>query len=210
MKFLFDYFPLFLFFGAYKWAGVYPDMAHALATEYLSAIVSGGVVNQEQTPIMLATVAGIAATFFQVAYLLMRRKAVPGMLWLSLFIFVVFGGAGIYFHDATFIKWKPTLIYWLFALALLLAHVFFNKNLMRKTMETQIKLPDFVWKKLLFAWIAFLSALGALNLFVAFVVYKNDLSAWVSFKAFGATGIFFVFIIVQTLFLSKYILEEDA
>lgn len=210
MKFLFDYFPLFLFFGTYKWAGANGETAHALVTHYLSGLVSGGVVAPAQAPIMLATLVGILATFMQVAYLLLRKKPVHGMLWLSLFIFVVFGGAGIYFHDDSFIKWKPTLIYWLFGLALLIGHVFFNKNLMRKTMEAQIKLPDAVWQKLLLAWVVFFAAIGALNLLVAFVIFKDDLSAWVSFKAFGTTGIFFVFIIAQTVLLSKYIQEEDA
>ncbi|MET3130712.1 intracellular septation protein [Oxalobacteraceae bacterium GrIS 1.11] len=209
MKFLFDYIPLFLFFGAYKWAGIYTDAAHALLTQYLSGFVSGGVIAPAQAPIMLATVVGILATFFQVVYLLARRQPVHGMLWLSLFIFVVFGGAGIYFHDDTFIKWKPTLIYWLFALALLISQVFFKKNLMRKAMEAQIKLPDAIWQKLLYAWMLFFAAVGVLNLYVAFVIYKNDLSAWVSFKAFGTTAIFFVFIVGQTFFLSKY-MEEDA
>jgi intracellular septation protein len=210
MKFLFDYLPLFLFFGVYKWAGGNEEAAHALVTQYLSGFVSGGVVAAAQAPIMLATLVGILATFMQVAYLLLRKHPVPGMLWLSLFIFVVFGGAGIYFHDDSFIKWKPTLIYWLFGLALVIGQVFFNKNLMRKTMEAQIKLPDAVWQKLLMAWVVFFAAIGALNLFVAFVLFKDDLSAWVSFKAFGTTGIFFVFIIAQTLFLSKYIQEGDA
>lgn len=209
MKFLFDYIPLFLFFGVYKWAGGNEDTAYALVSQYLSAFISGGVAAKAQAPIMLATLAGIAATFLQVAYLLARRQKVHGMLWVSLFVFVVFGGAGIYFHDDTFIKWKPTLIYWLFGLSLLIAQVFFKKNLMRNAMEAQIKLPDPIWHKILVAWMVFLALIGALNLFVAFVIYKNDLSAWVSFKAFGTTGIFFVFIIAQTLFLSKYI-QEDA
>jgi intracellular septation protein len=131
------------------------------------------------------------------------------MLWVSLVVIGVFGGATIYFHDDNFIKWKPTLIYWLSGLALLIAHVFFKKNLMRKAMEAQVSLPEDVWKKLLYAWITFFAAIGALNLLVAFVIYKGDTSAWVSFKAFGATGIFFAFIVCQTIFLSKHI-KGDA
>ncbi|MEG1118611.1 MAG: septation protein IspZ, partial [Janthinobacterium sp.] len=65
------------------------------------------------------------------------------------------------------------------------------------------------WNQLLAAWIIFFGAIGALNLFVAFVLYKGDMAAWVSFKAFGATGIFFAFIVAQTLFLAKHI-KEDA
>jgi intracellular septation protein len=101
------------------------------------------------------------------------------------------------------------LIYWLSGLALLIAYVGFKKNLIRKTMEAQVQLPDAVWNQLLAAWIIFFGAIGALNLFVAFVLYKGDMAAWVSFKAFGATGIFFAFIVAQTLFLAKHI-KEDA
>ncbi|HAT33236.1 MAG TPA: septation protein A [Janthinobacterium sp.] len=209
MKLLFDFFPLLMFFGSYKLADGHQATAHELVTQYLSGFISGGVVTVQQAPMILATLVGIVATALQVSYLLLRGRKVDGMLWVSLVVFVVFGGAGIYFHDDTFIKWKPTLIYWISGLALLIGHVFFKKNLMRKAMETQIKLPDEVWHKLLFAWMGFFAAIGALNLFVAFVIYKNDLAAWVSFKAFGTTGIFFVFIIGQTLFLSKHI-KEDA
>ena len=177
--------------------------------QYLSGFVSGGLIKADQAPWILATLVGIIATACQVSYLLLRGRKVDGMLWLSLFIFVVFGGASIYLHDDFFLKWKPTLIYWLSGLALLIAHVGFKKNLIRKTMEAQVQLPEVVWNQLLAAWIIFFGAIGALNLFVAFVLYKGDMAAWVSFKAFGATGIFFAFIVAQTLFLAKHI-KEDA
>jgi intracellular septation protein len=209
MKFLFDMFPLLLFFGAYKWGSGHEETAHAVVAQYLSGLISGGVVAASQSPLILATAVGIAATVVQIGYLLARGKKVDGMLWLSLVVIGVFGGATIYFHDDTFIKWKPTLIYWLSGLALLIGQVVFKKNLLRKGMEAQIKLPEEVWAKLVFAWIGFLAAMGALNLLVAFVIYKGDTGAWVSFKAFGATGLFLAFVIGQTLFLSKYI-KEDA
>jgi intracellular septation protein len=209
MKFLFDMFPLLLFFGAYKWGSGHEEAAHSVVAQYLSGLISGGVVAASQSPLILATAVGIAATVVQIAYLLTRGKKVDGMLWLSLVVIGVFGGATIYFHDDTFIKWKPTLIYWLSGLALLIGQVVFKKNLLRKGMEAQIKLPEEVWLKLVCAWIGFLAAMGALNLLVAFVIYKGDTGAWVSFKAFGATGLFLAFVIGQTLFLSKYI-KEDA
>ncbi len=209
MKFLFDFFPLLAFFIAYKLAGHDQAAAHALVEQYLSGVISGGVIKPDQAPLMIATLVGIVATALQVGYLIARKRKVDGMLWLSLVVFVVFGGSSIYFHNDNFIKWKPTLIYWLSGLALLVGHVFFKKNFIRKTMESQVKLPEDVWQKLLFAWITFFAAIGVLNLFVAFVFYAGDTAAWVSFKAFGATGIFFVFIVCQTLFLAKHI-KEDA
>ncbi|MBW3509587.1 MULTISPECIES: septation protein A [Janthinobacterium] len=209
MKFLFDLFPLIAFFAAFKLGGMYEAATHDFVQQYLSGFVSGGLIKADQAPWILATLVGIIATACQVSYLLLRGRKVDGMLWLSLFIFVVFGGASIYLHDDFFLKWKPTLIYWLSGLALLIAHVGFKKNLIRKTMEAQVQLPDAVWNQLLAAWIIFFGLLGALNLFVAFVLYQGDMAAWVSFKAFGATGIFFAFIVAQTLFLAKHI-KEDA
>ena len=209
MKFLFDLFPLIAFFAAFKLGGMYEAATHDFVQQYLSGFVSGGLIKADQAPWILATLVGIVATACQVSYLLLRKRKVDGMLWLSLFIFVVFGGASIYLHDDFFLKWKPTLIYWLSGLALLIAHVGFKKNLIRKTMEAQVQLPEAVWNQLLAAWIIFFGAIGALNLFVAFVLYKGNMAAWVSFKAFGATGIFFAFIVAQTLFLAKHI-KEDA
>lgn len=209
MKFLFDLFPVILFFVVFKWGDGNQEAAHALVSHYMSGLISGGAIVAAQAPIMLATVVGIAATALQISYLLLRRRKVDAMLWVSLVIIVFFGGATIYFHNDDFIKWKPTILYWCFGLSLVVGHVFFKKNLMRKVMESQIKLPDTVWNTLNYAWALFFVFLGLLNLFVAFVVFKADTAAWVSFKLFGITGIFIVFIIGQTMFLSKYI-KEDA
>jgi intracellular septation protein len=119
------------------------------------------------------------------------------------------GGATIYFHDAKFILWKPTILYWAFALALFVAQFGFRNNLIRKVMEAQIRLPEPVWIKVNYAWMAFFALIGVLNLFMAFVVFKDNFGAWVSFKLFGVTGIFFAFIVIQTLMLSKHIQEQE-
>lgn len=209
MKFLFDLFPVLLFFGVYKYGESNRDWAHGLATQYLGGLISGGQVPPEQSAILLATAVAIVATAFQIGYLLLRGRKVDGMLWLSLGVILVAGGATIYFHDETFIKWKPTILYWAFAGALLVAQVFYRKNLMRSVMEASVKLPDPVWTRVGYSWIVFFIAMGLLNLLMAFVVFRTDTGAWVSFKLFGFTGIFFAFVIVQTLMLSKYI-QEDA
>lgn len=209
MKFLFDLFPVILFFLVYKLGEGHQEAAHAFATQYLGSLVSGGQLTAAQSPIMLATAVGIIATVLQIGYLLVRGRKVDGMLWLSLGVIAVMGGATIYFHDENFIKWKPTILYWAFGLALAVAQLGFRNNLMRKVMEANIQLPEAVWDRVGYAWMGFLAAMGALNLFVAFVVFRADTSAWVSFKLFGFTAIFFVFIFVQMLFLSKH-MKEDA
>jgi intracellular septation protein len=209
MKFLFDFFPLILFFAVYKLGMGNEQAALALVNQYLGGMTSGTVA-AEQAPIMLATVVGIIATVLQIGYLLVRRQKVHGMLWVSFGVIAIMGGATIYFHDDTFIKWKPTILYWTFGVALFVSQVFLRKNLMRKVMEDAVKLPEPIWARVGYAWMAFLFFLGALNLLMAFVVFKADTSAWVSFKVFGMTGIFFAFVIAQTFLLFKYIPQEDA
>src|SRR5437763_7116150 len=209
MKFLFDLFPVILFFVVYELAKVSPAVAHAIAQHFLGGLVSGGVVAADQAAILLATAAAIIATVLQIAYLLVRGRKVDGMLWLSLAVIVVMGGLTIYFHDEDFIKWKPTILYWAFGLAIFVAQFGFKTNLMRKAMEEQIKLPDPVWTRVGYAWTAFFVAQGLLNLFMAFVVFKGNTDAWVKFKMFGAPGLLFAFVVIQTLMLSKHI-QEDA
>nr|WP_217344433.1 septation protein A [Noviherbaspirillum sp. L7-7A]MBV0878583.1 septation protein A [Noviherbaspirillum sp. L7-7A] len=202
MKFLFDMFPVILFFGVFKWGEGHADAAQAMVGQYLSGLVSGGSVGPEQAPILLATAVAIIATIAQIAYLLIRGRKVDGMLWVSLAIIVVFGGATIYFHNEAFIKWKPTVLYWVFAVVLVGAQLTMGKNLIRLMMKAQIDLPDPVWTRLNLAWAGFFAAMGALNLYIAF---NFPTSVWVNFKLFGFMGLMIAFVIAQTMFLSKYI-----
>ena len=210
MKILFDFLPLLVFFGCYKLGGMYPEAALAFVNTHMSGMLSGGSATADQAPMVIATLAGILANAAQIVYLKLRGRKVDFMLWLSLFLFVVFGGLTIYFHDEIFIKWKPTMIYWCFAVGLLAARYWFKNNLIRKAMGSQLTLPDDVWEKLNLSWTAFFAALGFINLFVAFVLFKSDTASWVSFKAFGTTGLTFAFIIVQTIYLAKYLKDEEV
>lgn len=206
MKFLFDLFPVILFFGMFKWGENNPDAAQALAQQTMSGLVSGGMVTLAQAPILLATAIAIIATFGQIAYLMLRRKKVDNMLWISLAIITVFGGATIWFHNDTFIKWKPTVLYWCFGAALLIAQSLFGKNLIRLMMEKQISLPAPVWNRLSLSWAAFFVAMGLVNLYVA---YSFTTAVWVNFKMFGFTGLMLAFVIAQSVFLSKYVKDTQ-
>jgi intracellular septation protein len=208
MKFLFDFFPVLLFFGAYKFAGMHAEAAQLFTNTYLGGIISGGSVTAEQAPIVLATLIGIIATVLQIVYLKLRGRKVEGVMWFSLAMFVFFGGLTIYLHDETFIKWKLSIVYWVFAVGLLASDLLFKKNLMRKSMGEFVELPDRSWTRINLAWVAFFTAMGVLNWYVAFVLFKGDTDAWVSFKAFGTTAIMFVFIIGQTVYLSRHM--KDA
>ena len=207
MKFLFDLFPVLLFFGIFRWGEGNPEAAQSLVMKAFSGIASGGVISAAQAPIMLATAVAIVATFAQIGYLLARKKKVDAMLWVSLVVIVVFGGATIYFNSETFIKWKPTVLYWCFGFALLVSQTVFRKNLIRALMESQVSLPDPVWTRLSYAWVAFLGLMGVINLYVAF--WGNfSTSAWVNFKLFGGIGLMFVFVIAQSVYLSRHM--KDA
>ncbi len=176
MKFLFDLFPVILFFIAFKFADIY-----------------------------VATGVAIAATAGQIAWVWFRHRKVDTMLWVSLVIVVVFGGATLLLRDETFIKWKPTVLYWLFGAALLVSSQFFGRNLIRSLLEQQMTLPEPVWSRLNLAWVGFFAAMGVLNLFVA---YSFPTDTWVNFKLFGGMGLMFAFVVLQSLLLAKY-MEED-
>ncbi|MEY3899819.1 MAG: septation protein A [Burkholderiaceae bacterium] len=206
MKLLFDLFPVILFFAVFKFAGAQPEAAQAFASHYLAFLVADGEITAQQAPILLSTAVAILATLAQVLWLLLRRRHVDTMLWVSLVIIVVFGGATIYFHDEMFIKWKPTVLYWCFALALIGAQLVLRKNLIRSLMGQQMSLPDPVWDKLNLAWSAFFAAMGALNLYIAF---NFPLELWVNFKMFGFIGLMIAFVIAQTAYLSRYLKEPE-
>jgi len=200
MKFLFDLLPVFLFFGVYKLAGANEEAAFQMAGAWL-----GDGVTAKQVPILLATVVAILATFGQVAWVWARHRKVDKMLWISLGIIVVLGGATLFFHNPTFMKWKPTALYWLFGGVLAGSALLFRNNLIRRMMEKQIQLPDPVWERLNLAWAAFFFIMGGINLYVA---YSFSEEAWVNFKLFGGMGLMLAFVLAQGFFLSKY-LEED-
>lgn len=154
--------------------------------------------------IVLATAVALAAGIIQAAFIWIKYKKLQTMQWLSLVLIVIFGGATIVFKDAHFIMWKPSILFWLMATALLASHVL-GKNVLQTTMGKEITLPDAVWRKLTFAWVLFLAMMGVLNLWVA---YRFTEAQWVNYKLFGSTGLLIVFVLAQTAYLSRFIPRE--
>jgi intracellular septation protein len=206
MKLLFDFLPIILFFVAFKVADANKAAAAAFATSHFGFMVSGGIVGPEEAPVLLATVVVVIATLLQVAVLLARGKKVDMMLWVSLALVVVMGGLTIWLHSETFIKWKPTLLYWVMAAVLAVAWLGWRKNLIRLLLGQQLNLPEAVWLRLNFAWASFFAAMGALNLWVA---YTFSTPAWVNFKLFGIMGLLLVFALAQGVYLSRHIRDEE-
>jgi len=208
MKILFDLLPIILFFIAFKWGEGHRDVAAQWMTQYLGFAVSGGVVGPTEAPTLLATVVVIAVTLLQVVVLKALRKPVDRMLWAGLGIVVVLGGLTLWFHDETFIKWKPTAIYWLMGAGLFITEVVLGKKMLNQMMGGQIQVPDAVWRQLGWAWVAFFTGMGVLNLYVAFN-FPTD--TWVSFKLWGSLGLTLVFTLLQGLYLSRHMpAEADA
>lgn len=179
MKFLFDLFPIILFFAAFKLGGIY-----------------------------VATVVAIVATFLQIAWVWLKHRKVDAMLWVSLIVITVFGGMTLYFGNETFIKWKPTVLYWTFACALAGSAVILKKNLIRTLLSEQFEAPENVWSRLNWSWVGFFAFMGFANLAVAFFLNVST-EIWVDFKVFGGIGFTLLFALAQGLVLSKYVEEKE-
>lgn len=176
MKLISDFLPIVLFFIAYEVRDIY-----------------------------FATAVAIAASVVLIAWTALRGRRVEPMQWATLLIIVVFGGLTLLLRDETFIKWKPTVLYGLFAAVLAGGRMMFGRNLVRSVMGKQLALPEPVWHRLNLAWIAFFVAMAALNLAVA---YRFPTDVWVDFKLFGTMGLTIAFVIAQALWLGRYVQEE--
>lgn len=202
MKLLFDLFPVILFFATFKYYGSNPEGAAAL----VGSLLGSAVLDVKQAPILLATIVVIAATAAQIAWVHFRHGKVDKMLWVSLVLVSVFGGMTLIFQDETFIKWKPTILYWAFAGSMAFAALVLKKNPIKAMLGEQLTLPEDVWGRLNLAWIGFFLFMGVLNLIVAFN-FSTDI--WVDFKLFGGMGLLLLFVLGQGLMLSKYVEEKQ-
>ncbi len=206
MKLLLDFLPILLFFGTFKFAETRKEAAADFATQHFGFLVSGGKVGPGEAPVLLATVVVILATLAQVLWLKARGRKVDTTLWVSLVLVVVFGGLTIWFHSETFIKWKPSVLYWAMGTALWLAPLVSGKNLLKVLLGEQMQLPPKVWHRLNFAWVAFFAGMGLLNLWVA---YSFSTDTWVNFKLFGGIGLMLLFTLAQGVYLSRH-MEDPA
>lgn len=189
MKLFFDFLPIVLFFVAYKFGG---GIYHWDGQEY------------DIKGIYVATAVMIVASTLQVAITWLLTRKVEKSHLITLVLVLVLGGATLWLQNPNFIKWKPTAVNWLFALGFLGAQLFTNKTLLERMMAEHIQLPDAIWLRLNIAWILFFIISGLANLYVAF---NFEEATWVNFKLFGLLGMTILFIVGQSIYLSKYIEE---
>jgi intracellular septation protein len=178
MKLLFDLFPVVLFFAAFKLYDIY-----------------------------VATATAIGATILQISWLKARGKPVSKLMWLTLGVILVFGGATLVLHDEWFIKLKPTALYWAIAGILVVGKSLFKRDLLKVLLGEHLEMPDVAWSLMSWMWIAFFAFMGAANLYVA---QNFTTEAWVNFKVFWSMGLILAFSVVQALVLARYLPQKEA
>lgn len=172
MKFLFDYFPIICFFIAYKFYGIY-----------------------------IATAVTMVASFLQVSYFWLKHRRFEKLHWITLALVLILGGSTLIFHKEIFIKWKPSIIYWLFTIILVITQLFGSKPLLHRMLGDKIIIPDKIWSRLNMSWAIFFLFLGILNLYV---VYNFNTNSWVNFKLFGTLGLILIFAVAQAFYMARY------
>jgi intracellular septation protein len=188
LKFLYDFLPIIIFFATYK------------------------LTNND---IYAATFAAIIATVIHTAIQWFLHKKLENQHIINLVVILLFGGMTLLFQDDAFIKWKVTVINWLFGLVLLGGHFIGKKNIIQRQLDHAINLPAAIWKRLNLMWVGFFFFCGLINIYVAFY-YGLDLSEelrqeiWVEFKLYGMLGLTFAFMIFQIFYLQRHMIEEPA
>jgi len=177
MKQLLEFIPIILFFVTYKIYDIY---------------TATGVI--------------IVATIIQVGFTWFKYKKVEPMQWITLGLIIVMGGATIYLQNEQFIKWKLTIIEWLFGLAFLGSQFFGKKPFVERMMGANLELPANIWKRLNLMWATFFISVGFINIYVMQNYNTDD---WVTFKTFGVPGLMMIFIILQMLLIYKHIPETE-
>lgn len=186
MKFLFDLFPLLLFFGTFKLYGIYA-----------------------------ATLAAIIGSALQVGLYWLKTRSFEKMHLITLAIIVVMGGLTLFLKDDRFIKWKPTILYWIFSVIILASQFIGKSTIMEKLMGSQLSMPKAIWSKVNLSWGLFFLVAGLLNVYVAFYYGGSEITEqartdlWVNFKVFGLMILTLAFAIIQALMIAKHIKPDE-
>lgn len=173
MKLILDFLPIVIFFVVYKFTG----------------------------DLVTATAVLIPATMIQIAYIKWSTGKVEKMHLVTLIMVIFFGGLTVLLKDGVFIKWKPTVVNWLFAVVFLGSQFIGKKTVVQRIMESGVKMPEHAWRGLNLVWVGFFTVMGLVNLYVAFNFSEE---VWVDFKLFGMLGLTIVFIVVQGFYIVRH------
>ena len=182
MKFLFDFFP---------------------AVAFLIALF---IPENREEGIYLATKVIIVTSFLQIIVSWLFTRRIEKQYVLIFLVVLVLGSLTLFLHDERFIKWKPTLVFWIFSLICLGSQFIGKANIPEKLMAHMFDAPAVVWLRVNVSLILFFAALGLINIYVA---YNYATETWAFFKVFGVMGINFVFILGLVWYLSRYIIEIE-
>lgn len=207
MKLLFDFFPIILFFVSYYQA------SFLVENTFIGQLIDPAKPDFI-TATIVATGAAIIASFIQVAIHWFNTHKFERMHIFSLVLITVLGSITIFLGNPAFIQWKPTVLNWLFAGVFLGSMHVGERPIIQRMMSEHIELPENVWRTLNLSWVTFFFISGAANLYVAF--YYNlaapadaRMDTWVNFKLFGLMGLTIGFVILQAIYLSRHITEDD-
>ncbi|MCL9782032.1 septation protein A [Vibrio sp. S4M6] len=172
MKQIIDFIPLIVFFVLYKMYNIY-----------------------------VATGALIVATAIQICLTYVLYKKIEKMQLITFAMVAVFGGMTIFLHDDNFIKWKVTIVYALFAIFLAASHLM-GKSAIKSMLGNEISLPEQVWARINWAWVAFFVVCAVVNIYVAFAM---PLDVWVNFKVFGLLVATLAFTLLTGVYIYKHL-----
>jgi intracellular septation protein len=173
-KFCYDFLPLIIFFGFYKFSN-------------------------SPNPLIIATICMMIATFVALIFSYILTKTIPTVALVSGILLGVFGGLTILLKDEIFIKMKPTIVNLIFA-AILFYGYFSKKPLISYIMGDQIKMSLQAWLVLSLRWAFFFLSLAVLNE-VIWRFFSTDF--WVKFKVFGMMPLSLIFTVSQLPFIIK-------
>ena len=203
MKFLLDFFPVVLFFIAYKFFGDLPPQWVEAANTLPFVKISP---NEPKDAIYFATLVIIVATIIQNIGHFITFKKLEKMHLISLGILIIFGSMTLAFKDPLFIKWKVSIFNWVFATVIIGSQFIGNKPMIERMMSQAIDVPKNIWTHVNLSWGLFFAFVGFTNIYVA---YNYSEETWVDFKLFGVLGLTLIFMIAQGFYLAKHALPTE-
>lgn len=177
MQLLLDYVPIVIFIAAYFYEDIY------FATGVLMAVM----------PVVLL-----------LQWLLTRK--LNKIYLASTALVLVLGSATLFYRDATFLYWKPTVLNWAIAVVFLGSQWVGDKTIAERMLGSAAELTRAQWIRLNLLWVGFFIVVGAVNLYVA---YNFSEEFWVKFKLFGMLGLTVVFVIIQSIWLTLAMRKKE-